>query len=261
MIKLFVSDLDETLVYKMNHIGKEDERALSWLAEKGTHICFASGRFPHRIHEAVNHFSFPYYTAGLNGAVLLSHTNEMLHESTFDHKVAREIYEYIQEKQLADIVCAKEKRYTKRKNDYHLLFEENMNVNITELGTLEDEFGKTIHPAKLFLYGEEEKITLLDQELREIFQGKAEVVISGKGYVDVMPIGISKGNALQILMNYLQLQPHEIACIGDSFNDISMFAVTPHSFTLHHAHPHVKKSANHIVRSVEEAIMKLPLLA
>ncbi|MGQ0454306.1 Cof-type HAD-IIB family hydrolase, partial [Bacillus sp. SS-TM] len=29
---------------------------------------------------------------------------------------------------------------------------------------------------------------------------------------------------------------------------------------LHHAHPYVKEKANHIVRSVEEAVMKLPLL-
>ena len=43
MIKLFVSDLDDTLVYDVNHMQKEDECALCWLAEKGTNICFASG--------------------------------------------------------------------------------------------------------------------------------------------------------------------------------------------------------------------------
>ena len=53
MIKLFVSDLDDTLVYDVNHMQKEDERALCWLAEKGTNICFASGRFTHRIDEVV----------------------------------------------------------------------------------------------------------------------------------------------------------------------------------------------------------------
>lgn len=261
MIKLFVTDLDDTLVYKVNRIETEDARALSWLAEKGTHICFASGRFAHRIHEVVNRFSFPYYTAGLNGAVLLSCNNEMLHESTFQHEVAREIYEYMHEKQLADIVCAKEKRYTKKKNDYHRSFEEDMSVTIREVDTLEEEFGKTIHPSKLFLYGEEGRIIELDKELRGKFQGKAEVVISGKGYVDVMPVGISKGNALRLLMDHLQLEPHEVACIGDSFNDVSMFEVTPHSFTLRHAHPYIKERAAHVVRSVEEAIMRLPLLA
>lgn len=135
-----------------------------------------------------------------------------------------------------------------------------MGVQIAEMETLEKEFGKTIHPAKLFVYGEEEKIVSLDQELREAFREKVEVFISGKRYVDIMPIGISKGSALKLLMEHLQLESHEVACIGDSFNDVSMFTVTPHSFTLHHAHPYVKKQAQHVVRSVEEAIMKLPLL-
>ncbi len=85
--------------------------------------------------------------------------------------------------------------------------------------------------------------------------------MSGKRYVDIMPRGVSKGSALRRLMEHLQIEANEVACIGDSFNDISMFEVTPHSFTLHHAHPYVKERANHIVRSVEEAIMKLPLLS
>ena len=51
--------------------------------------------------------------------------------------------------------------------------------------------------------------------------------------------GVSKGSALRRLMEHLQIEANEVACIGDSFNDISMFEVTPHSFTLHHAHPYV----------------------
>ncbi|MGF9962979.1 Cof-type HAD-IIB family hydrolase [Bacillus rhizoplanae] len=261
MIKLFVSDLDDTLVYNVNRIHREDEKALCWLAEKGTDICFASGRFTHRIHDAVKQFAFPYYTTGLNGAVLLTKEGEMLHESTFNGEIAREIYKYIHEKEMADIVCAKEHRYTKKKNEHHRMFEEYIQVKIAEVETLEEEFGQTIHPSKLFVYGEEAKVTMLDEELRNKFRGKAEVVISGKRYVDIMPVGISKGSALQLLMEHLQVEAHEVACIGDSFNDVSMFSVTPHSFTLHHAHPYVKEKANHVVRSVEEAIMKLPLLA
>ncbi|MDZ5607351.1 Cof-type HAD-IIB family hydrolase [Bacillus pseudomycoides] len=260
MIKLFVSDLDDTLVYNVSNIHEEDEKALCWLAEKGTNICFASGRFTHRIHDAVRKFAFPYYTTGLNGATMLLPNGQIFHESTFDDEVAQEIYRYIHEKKLADIVCAKEQRYTKKKNEHHHVFEESMRVHIAEVEALEEEFGKTVHPAKLFVYGAEEKIVALDQELRETFQEQAEIFISGKCYVDIMPIGVSKGKALKRLMEHLEIEANEVACIGDSFNDISMFAVTPHSFTLHHAHSYVKGKANHVVRSVEEAIMKLPLL-
>ncbi|WP_141540269.1 HAD family hydrolase [Bacillus cereus] len=260
MIKLFVSDLDDTLVYNVSHIHKEDEKALCWLAEKGTNICFASGRFTHRIHDAVKEFTFPYYTTGLNGAKMLLPNGQVFHESKFNNGVAQEIYRYIHEKGLADIVCAKEQRYTKKKNENHYVFEKYMGVHIAEVEALEEKFGKTVHPAKLFVYGEAEKIEALDQELREVFHEQAEIFISGKGYVDIMPVGVSKGSALKRLMEYLKIEAHEVACIGDSFNDISMFSVTPHSFTLQHAHPYVKEKAGHVVRSVEEAVMKLPLL-
>ena len=33
-----------------------------------------------------------------------------------------------------------------------------MGVHIAEIEALEEEFGKTVHPAKLFIFGEEEKI-------------------------------------------------------------------------------------------------------
>ena len=260
MIKLFVSDLDDTLVYNVGHMHEEDEKALRWLAEKGTNICFASGRFTHRIYDAVRRFTFPYYTTGLNGATMLLPNGKLFHESKFDDGVAQEIYRYIHDKRLADIVCTKEQRYTKKKNEHHHAFEDYMGVHIAEIETLEEEFGKTVHPAKLFVYGEEEKIMTLDQELRKTFHEQAEIFISGKRYVDIMPMGVSKGSALKRLMEHLKIEAHEVACIGDSFNDVSMFAVTPHSFTLHHAHPYVKGKAHHIVRSVEEAIMKLPLL-
>ncbi|MBO1624705.1 HAD family hydrolase [Bacillus arachidis] len=260
MIKLFVSDLDDTLVYNVSHIHKEDEKALCWLAEKGTNICFASGRFTHRIQDVVRRFGFPYYTTGLNGATMLLPNGQIFHESKFNDQVAQEIYRYIHEKRLADIVCAKEQRYTKKKNEHHYAFEEYMSVHIAEIETLEEEFGKTVHPSKLFVYGEAGKIVTLDEELRETFHEQAEIFISGKGYVDIMPIGVSKGSALKRLMEHLNIEAHEVACIGDSFNDISMFTVTPHSFALHHAHPYVKEKARHVVRSVEEAIMKLPLL-
>ncbi|MGR9634923.1 HAD hydrolase family protein [Bacillus cereus] len=77
----------------------------------------------------------------------------------------------------------------KRKNEHHHNFEVYMGVHIAEIEALEEEFGKTVHPAKLFVFGEEETIEALDQELRDTFQNEAEVFMSGKRYVDIMPRG------------------------------------------------------------------------
>ena len=74
-----------------------------------------------------------------------------------------------------------------------------MGVHIAEIEELEEEFREDfVHPAKLFVFGEEEKIVALDQELRDTFHSEAEVFISGKRYVDIMPRGVSKGSALKL---------------------------------------------------------------
>jgi hydroxymethylpyrimidine pyrophosphatase-like HAD family hydrolase len=72
--------------------------------------------------------------------------------------------------------------------------------------------------------------------------------------LDIMPLHVSKGNSLPLLLDSIGLQAHEIACIGDSFNDISMFGITPHSFVMEGAHPEVRKAAAHQVSSVAEAL-------
>ena len=61
-------------------------------------------------------------------------------------------------KGLADIVCANEQRYTKRKNEHHHNFEAYMGVHIAEIEALEEEFGKTVHPAKLFVLEKKRKL-------------------------------------------------------------------------------------------------------
>ncbi|MNG28732.1 putative bifunctional phosphatase/peptidyl-prolyl cis-trans isomerase [compost metagenome] len=69
-----------------------------------------------------------------------------------------------------------------------------------------------------------------------------------------MPHQVSKGTSLLTLIEHLGFTPEETACFGDSFNDVSMFGITPHSFAMHTAHPDVKKQAAYTVTSVSEAI-------
>ena len=46
----------------------------------------------------------------------------------------------------------------KRKNEHHHNFEAYMGVHIAEIEALEEEFGKTVHPAKLFVLEKKRKL-------------------------------------------------------------------------------------------------------
>jgi hydroxymethylpyrimidine pyrophosphatase-like HAD family hydrolase len=65
--------------------------------------------------------------------------------------------------------------------------------------------------------------------------------------LEISPQNCSKGNALKRLCAYLNIAPETIVTIGDQKNDISMFDITPHSFTLATSLPSVKEHAKNIL--------------
>ena len=70
---------------------------------------------------------------------------------------------------------------------------------------------------------------------------------------------MNKGIGLQKLSSYLNIDSNQIASIGDSFNDLSMFKTANISFAMGNAQEEVKKQADIVVSDndhdgVKEAI-------
>lgn len=70
-----------------------------------------------------------------------------------------------------------------------------------------------------------------------------EYVFSDERKLEITNKGITKGNALNILLENLDLQQNEIAVFGDSENDISMFEAKEYSFAMENALPIAKEKA------------------
>ena len=71
-------------------------------------------------------------------------------------------------------------------------------------------------------------------------------------YLDISPINVSKGNALQILVQYLNINKQDILSIGDNLNDITMFRNSNVKVAVSNAHELVKKEANYITYNSAE---------
>ena len=61
--------------------------------------------------------------------------------------------------------------------------------------------------------------------------------------MDIVPFGVSKGHAVQKIMEQLQLTPEEVLCFGDSQNDVSMFEAVTHSIAMGNAIDELKEKA------------------
>ena len=88
----------------------------------------------------------------------------------------------------------------------------------------------------------------------ERFGDRFDVIYSGPENIELMPKNISKGQALLELMELKGYEPTEVACIGDSMNDITMLQATPFSFAMRHSDDIVKESSHYVVKTVAEAI-------
>jgi hypothetical protein len=79
-----------------------------------------------------------------------------------------------------------------------------------------------------------------------------ELVISDERKLEITKKGISKGNALDALLEKLGLSNEEVAVFGDSENDISMLAGRPYSFAMDNALPNAKSAAKYTTPSNDE---------
>lgn len=257
MIKLFVSDLDGTLIDIKKEIKKEDIEALTALKASGVDICLATGRMDIEIAEILKVIGETYHRVSQNGAFVQTGSGKMLHEITFEKDLAKSIFQEIKALDCVTLIADYSKNYVEKRTEIITKIEERLFAPVEVVSTLENDIGDNLHISKMSVLGEYEQLTEFQLELQQKYGRDIELYISDKQCLDIMPKNISKGAALELLLDHLGIQPHEVACIGDSFNDLPMFALTPHSFAMKEALPGVKEQAVYTVESVSHAIEKV----
>lgn len=253
MIKLFVSDLDGTMFHN-GQLFEHDVEALKNLLDQDVILCFASGRLDYEIVEIMEKLEGDFHRISMNGTYIYSNDGEALLDATFHPTVVGKIYDMISPNKFLKYVANNTDYFIEEKTDLVKEIEKNSSMKAIENKSLKEELGKSITPKKYVVIGEDEDLIELQEELQKELPEYITTFISAKNCLDIVPINVSKGSAISILIEKLGIKPNEIACVGDSYNDISMFELTPNSFSMENADDEVKKHASYIVPSVSEAV-------
>ncbi|WP_181350708.1 HAD family hydrolase [Thalassobacillus sp. CUG 92003] len=257
MLKLFVSDLDGTLLGMNQYINDDDITALQSLATDGVELAIATGRMDLEIVEILKRFNHPAHRISQNGAFVYDQSDQHIHSKTFDSHLARKVMEGIAQQPMVKTVSTATGTYTEEHNKWVDLISSQMVHDITVDADLITQFGQTINPSKISLFGKAADVKNAYESVATQFEGELDSFISHETCVDLMPKNINKGNGLRALLVNAGFASEEIACVGDSFNDISMFELTPNSYAMSTAPEEVKVKANHVVDHVHEAIADL----
>jgi len=254
LIKLFVSDLDGTLLKKDITITESDKKALEALKLGGAQIAIATGRMDIEIKKIQKMIEESFHRISQNGAFAYTKDDLLLHKNTFNATTAKNLFSLIRKTSFIHLVTDEHCNYTEVWHPFFDKVKTKALAPLKENQNLFNDIGNSINPSKFIILGEYDKINAFQQTLKEEFPHEIETYISDKQCLDIMPKNISKGSAVKALMSQFDLKENEVACIGDSFNDVPMLEMTPYSFAMENALPGVKEKANYIVKSVSEAI-------
>ena len=268
MIKIFVSDMDGTLLHDPENMHSkemplENKEAVLKLHASGVRFMMASGRDVYYRHVLEKDLGFQVDAIGMNGCNVVI-DNEQLCNHGLSRQDAIDIIETITHLPVKSNVLG-----ITSNGDYvfqHLdqepyeffknLAKEGIFQDVPDIDLvtwIHDETKAPFNKVVALVFSVEDRDTLFHY-FKSHFDGRFDVIYSGPHNVEIMPKHISKGQALLELMELKGYAPTEVAVIGDSMNDISMLQAVPYSYAMSHADDIVIHAAHYVVHSVKEAI-------
>src|SRR5690606_29341600 len=155
------------------------------------------------------------YRISQNGAFAYSPEDIAILHRTFDTDIAKRLFDKVRDLPFVSLISNFDTNFIEEDNEHLPGIQEKMFHPIVIDQEIASKF-ETIRPSKINLMGPEEDLMKTQYELLSEFEEDVDIFISAKFVADIMPKHISKGNALKILLEQLQIKPDEIACIGDS---------------------------------------------
>jgi len=71
-------------------------------------------------------------------------------------------------------------------------------------------------------------------------------------YMSIYPQKTNKGVGCKILLDHLEVEPTECACVGDSLNDMEMFELIEESYCVGNGREELKKIAKEVIGNAED---------
>ena len=241
MIKLIASDIDGTLVADGTHeLNPELYEVITALKDRGVQFAAASGRQWASIEELFRPVRERIFYLSDNGAYVGCHGRNLFLQ-TIDRELALELVAAIrQTPELEVMISGPDVVYMDTKDQdfldwmihgYRFRVEQ-----VPDITKVDDSFIKVSAYKK---HGVEEAT----RQLRQQFGSRMKMTLSGDMWLDCMAVGVSKGSAIRILQESLQIRPEETMAFGDQFNDIEMLGQAYYSFAVANARPEVKAAA------------------
>jgi len=228
MNKLIAVDLDGTLMAPDNSVSPENVAAIERAIRHGATVSIVTGR-PYVAADAVARKLGlpPVPLVAFNGAVIRQPDNgEMLRSFCVPADLAEEVVEQCNRDEVHLHYYLADDMYVTAYNDWARVYCERNEMTCDVVPDMREFAGR--EPVKLLGVAEPERIGQLFEQYQKRWHDRLYVTRSMPEYVEFLSPQVSKGIALDWLIDFYGIDRNGTMAIGDSLNDIPMLERAGH---------------------------------
>ncbi len=249
--RLIALDLDGTLIAHDLRISPRARRAIRRAMDKGITVILASGRaFPSML-PYVQELGISAPVICYQGCqIVLPETRQVIYQATLPLPVTQTLLEYAQSRDLDITVYVDDHIYLREFRHPEEFYRRWFGLPCILVKDL--VAGVRQEPTKVIITGAGPENDRLMPELQRRFGSSINVIRSHTLFIEGMPLGVSKGAALERVAADLGIPQEQTMAIGDWGNDVEMVAWAGLGVAMGNATEGVKAVASYVAPSVEE---------
>jgi Cof subfamily protein (haloacid dehalogenase superfamily) len=246
-IRLIAADMDGTLLDDEDELHEHFWPLVHELHRLGIVFCPASGRQYYNLRERFAPVADEMMFIAENGTYVVGEGKEISSiclprdsVTALVHTVRRLAEQGVD---VGAVVCGKASAYIERFDAAFLGEVEKYYARLTLAPDLLEITGDGVLKVAVFDFGRAEDTTA------PAFAGFAadhQVAVSGEHWVDVMTLGVNKGEGIRRIQHALGITRAQTMTFGDFLNDLEMMDESDWSFAMHNAHPLLRERARYV---------------
>ncbi len=262
MIKLIASDLDGTMFEKGNVIPETNLKAINDINNSNINFTICTGKTYSLFKNICQDIGTGYGIFGNGNQIINLKTGEEIYRKLLKNedvlfcintakKLNLHVHLYTNKEVITEKLLYMDLRnFELTKNDKNIDLEFKIVTDIQEY--IEKENPEIL---KLVISAEKDLASLKNEFaknknlqvnlIRKVDKYRDEIIGKEYEYLDIMPAGINKEQALEVLENYLKIDKSEVPAIGDNLNDLEMIKDSGVGIAVANAYDEVKEVANY----------------
>lgn len=253
--ELLITDIDGTLLNREHELPDVNALAVRLLNERGFAFTLATGRIEAAVSAFVRALNVSIPVILYNGARLVNPSSgQVLFQRHLRPSAVMAALELLRDFSVDVNLYSEGKLFVCCRTEAVREHELKDGVNAHVVGDLLP-FVRTRCPGpvtKLLIIGDERSLAQIELAFGSRPQRDATLVRSESTYLEVLPVGVSKGLAMKVLCRHLGVPLEKVVAIGDAPNDLDMLVMAGLGIAVANAHDAVISAADYVAPSCDE---------